>query len=292
MDFDTFMNTAWDEHATNPAGVAGRLATEGLPLADSSDRIVALAHLAQHVYGAHLARWADGRALLDRLAALPAADAGAAAALARFGAGLDLCAGRDEARAGLSASDRIRVTALAASNLADHDAARAGALLAEAAAEAERAALPPGDAAARALAVAGNNIAAALEEKPQRSAPERELMIAAAQAGRRWWALAGTWLETERAEYRLAMSWLRAGDAARARRHAQQCLDIVAANGGVALERFFGHEALALAERAAGDAEAAAQALAAARAACADLDDSDRGWCQTTLDKLEAGAAH
>lgn len=291
VDFDSLLNQAWDQHAGEPAAVADRLAREAPALADSSERVVALAHLAHHVYGAHLGRWANGRALLERLAALPAADASAAAALARFIASLDLCGGRDDPRTGMAASDRIRVTALAAASLAEHDAARAGGWLAEATADAEAAALSAADPAVRELAVAGNNIAAALEEKAPRTAAERELMIAAAQAGRRWWALAGTWLETERAEYRLAMSWLQAGDAERARRHAQQCLDIVQAHGSVALESFFGHEALARAERAAGDDAAAAQAVAAARSAFDVLDEGDRGWCRATLDKLNASAA-
>jgi len=192
----------------------------------------------------------------------------------------------------MTTSERIRVTALAAASMVDHDATRAGGWLSEATAEAEGVALPDSDPAVRALAVAGNNIAAALEEKAQRTASERELMIAAAQAGRRYWERAGTWLETERAEYRLAMSWLQAGDAAMARQHARQCLDVVMANGSVALETFFGHEALALAERAAGNAEAAAQAVASAHAAFAALDEGDRGWCQVTLDKLDPDSPH
>ncbi len=54
-----------------------------------------------------------------------------------------------------------------------------------------------------------------------------------------------------------------------------------------ALERFFGNEALALAERAAGNPEGHAAALAQAREAFAALDEGDRGWCQPTLDKLQ-----
>ena len=67
----------------------------------------------------------------------------------------------------------------------------------------------------RALAVAANNLASSLEERSTRSAGERELMILAAQTARHYWGRAGGWLETERAEYRLAMSWVQAGDPAR-----------------------------------------------------------------------------
>ena len=109
-----------------------------------------------------------------------------------------------------------------------------------------------------------------------------------AQTARHHWAIAGTWLETERAEYRLANTWLQAGDLARAREHAQACLEIVAANGGVALERLFGWEALGLVERAAGNATGHAQALARAREAFAELDESDKSWCAASVDKLAA----
>jgi hypothetical protein len=186
----------------------------------------------------------------------------------------------------MSASDRIRVGAMAASNLAERDTTRAQRLLQDALELAQRAGLPASDPMNRALAVTGNNLACALEEKAARSAEERALMILAAQTGRRYWELAGTWLETERAEYRLAMTWLQAGDPPRAREHAQACLAIVAAHDGPALERFSGCEALGLAERAAGNAGGHAQALADARAAFAELDPADRAWCAASLDKL------
>jgi hypothetical protein len=37
-------------------------------------------------------------------------------------------------------------------------------------------------------------------------------MIFAAKTTRKYWEIAGTWLEIERAEYRLAMTYLAAGD--------------------------------------------------------------------------------
>lgn len=294
MDFDSFLSRAWDEHADDAAGVAERLAAalddRGPGLVTDEAQVTPLAHLVHHVYGAHLGRWADGRALLRRLAAHPACGAGSAssAALARFQASLALCEGTADGRAAMTSSDRIRITALAAANLAELDTARASALFNQAVSEADQAGLEAADAANRALAVMGNTVAGTLEEKAGRTAAERELMIAAAQAGRRYWALAGTWLETERAEYRLAMTWLQAGDPAQAHHHAQLCLALVHDNDDVPLERFFGFEALALAERAAGNAAAQAAALAQASRAFALLDEADRGWCQATLDKLQA----
>ena len=148
--------------------------------------------------------------------------------------------------------------------------------------------LPTTDPMHRTLAAMGNNLASNLEQKTERSADERALMILAAQTARHHWAIAGTWLETERAEYRLANTWLQAGDLARAREHAQACLEIVAANNAPALERLFGWEALGLVERAAGNATGHAQALARAREAFAELDESDKSWCAASVDKLAA----
>jgi hypothetical protein len=288
MDFDAALDRAWDEHAAAPERVAAQLDRELFAELADDARVVPFAHLAQHVYGEHLGRWQPGIALLDRVAALPVVGEASAQALRRFRAGLALAGGLGDARAGFDASERLRVTALAAGHLAAHDAVRAGTLLDEAAAAADAAGLADTDPGHRGLAVAGNNIAAALEEKAARSAAERALMLRAAQVARTWWARAGSWLETERAEYRLAKSWQAAGDLAQARRHAQQCLEIVREHGDVALEAFFGWEALAAVERAAGNAAGHAQALAQAEAAFARLDEADQGWCRPILDTRRA----
>jgi hypothetical protein len=86
-------------------------------------------------------------------------------------------------------------------------------------------------------------------------------MLQAAALARRFWGRAGGWLEAERAEYRLALCWLRAGDADRARSHAQACLAIVQAQPeAAALERFFAWEALGRIAAAAGDGPGLADA--------------------------------
>jgi hypothetical protein len=297
MDFEAFMARAWDEHATQAAAVAERLETEGLASLPGPGALARLAQLAQHVHGTHLGQWQRGQRFQEALAvraAQAAAAGGDGAALVpirRFIAGLALAGGEPGARAALPAGERLAATALAATHLAEIDATRAGALLQQAADEEAALALDDGAPAIRSLAVAGNNIASALEEKPARSEAERGLMLQAAAAARRYWGRAGGWLETERAEYRLSMSHRLAGDATSARAHAQACLAIVQAQGDVALEAFFGHEALALAEHAAGDTAARATAVAAAAADFARLDEADRAWCGATLERLRALAS-
>jgi hypothetical protein len=291
MDFDAFINTAWTDHATDPAAVADRILGQALALVTEENRVVPMAHLAQHVFGDHLARWSEGLAFLDQVTALPVTQGAAAQAVARFQAALKLAGGLADTRAALDTSERIRVTALAAAQLGAHDATRSLALLDEGAAAAEHAALPDKDLAHRNLAIAGNGIASTLEEMPSRSEAQAQLMLRAAQVARRFWALAGTWVETERADYRLALSHLQAGLLPQARQHAQDCLEIVRAHGSVPLEAFFAWEALGRVERAAGNATGHAQAVAQAEAAFLGLAAGDKGWCQASLDGLKAAAA-
>lgn len=290
MNFDTFVDHAWTDHATDCAAVAARLQADGLALVSDAQQLSSMAHLAHHVFGSHLARWQEGIQFQQSLAGLPCCASGSAEAhaIARHVSALRLAGGLGDDRPAAGASERIRLTALAANSLTEHEAARAAALLEEALAMAETAGLPDSDPFHRALAVAGNNMAGTLEEKPSLSADDRRLMILAAQTGRRYWAIAGTWLETERAEYRLAMSWLKAGDTSQARQHAQNCLEIVHAHEDVALEAFFGWEALGLVERSAGNATGHGHAVAQAEAAFARLAESDQGWCRASLDKLQA----
>ena len=288
-DFKRFVADAWRDHADDPRGVADRL-PRAFAMLDAEPQVADLAGLALHVYGEHLAAWDEGDAYLQRLDALPLRgpdDGASAQALRRSRASLALAAGRADTRAAMSVSDRLRVGAIAASALAEHDTARAQMLFEQALEEVAFAGLQRDDPAHRALAVTGNNLACALEMKPNRSDAERDLMLLAARATRRHWEIAGGWLETERAEYRLAMSHFEAGDLAQARLHAQNCLEIVDANGGVPLERCFGYEALAKIERAAGNRIGHEQALAAARSACEQIEDAgDREFALGELAKL------
>ena len=290
-DFAPWLDQAWTDHADHPAAVAARIDAEGSVRAAGDADVHALARLSHHVHGDHLGgepgRLDAGRAQLARLAAHAQAGDGARAGIALLDASLVLTGGGPLPQA-LGTADRIRVQALAASNLAERDSARAAALIGQALAEEETAGLPDTDPAVRALAMTGNNLAATLEEKSDRSADERALMILAARTGRAYWARAGSWLETERAEYRLAKTWLAAGDPVQARRHAQACLEIVRGQGDVALEAFFGWEALGCVEAAAGNRVGHAEAVASARAAFERLDAGDQGWCRAELDRLAA----
>ena len=282
---DSFLEQAWNDHAGDAPAVAARLPA-GLPLAQDDDGVMRLAALAHHVLGEHLGRWPEGLAFLAQLAKRGGHGASAAAAIARCQASLRLCGGGADERIGMAPSDQCRVTAMAAANLAVCDSVRAAALLQEGVARAG--VLPDADHGVRAVAANANGIAATLQELAPLAPAQRELMLSAAAAARVHWQRAGTWLEVERADYRLALCWLAAGDAARALEHAQRCDAIVRENGTLPLELFFAAEALALPARALGDGAGHAAAVATARQAFDALPPDDQAWCRATLDKLIA----
>lgn len=289
-DLPTFIDQAWTDHAQDAWGVSLRL-PEALDLVTEAGGMMDLAALASHVYGEHLGRWVDGLQYLAALARGPGFDAQSPQGrqLRVLRAALALAGDAGDVRATLEPGERIEVTARAGMLLALHDTGRAQALLDEAVTAAEAADLPDDAPAVRALAVAGNNTAAALIDKPERSEAERSLMLQAAELARRYWARAGTWLQTERADYRLAMAWLAAGDPARALHHARACLALIDAQPQPsAFERFFGCEALALAEAAAGDATACAGAVQAAQIAFDRLPPDDQAACRDTWRRLQA----
>jgi uncharacterized lipoprotein NlpE involved in copper resistance len=290
MDFPTYLDRAWGDHANDPAGVAARL-KEGLPLIANDGDVVGLANLAHHVLGEHLGRWLDGILWMEHLALHPKCtpDGPGGEAVRRCAASLLLASGSGDSRATLGPSDWIRVTAMAAASLASRDEERALVWFQEALAQADESGLAATDPMNRALAVTANNLALALETAPGRSARQTELMLLAARAARRYWERAGTWLETERAEYRLAMSWLAAGDIAKARHHARTCMQIVTEHCAGAVERFFAWEVSGRIERTAGDRAACDAALAAMEAILAGIDDAaDRAWCEETLTALRS----
>jgi hypothetical protein len=298
MTLDAFVAQGWQDHAKEPAAVWARL-HEALPLVSNAGEIPFVAALVTHVSGEHLGKWAEGVAMLAQLGGLPVCAAGSpeAKVLSRSQAALLLCAG-DEAGwkraaaaggSGHEASDRIRILATASSALAgQHRTAEAITRFEEALALASYG--PDAkDPAARALAVTGNNLAAELAEKAELTEAEKHLMIEAAKTGRKYWEIAGTWREVERAEYRLSVSYLKAGITKAAREHAALCLLIVHANGSEPGELFFGFECESRAYMASLDHEGARAARLAAAEVLEKIEDpGTREFCAGELAKLTA----
>jgi tetratricopeptide (TPR) repeat protein len=287
MSIDEFIATAWNDHGDHPEEVADRLAGALDRLVSPAD-IPPFARIVTHVYGEHLGRWSAGVALLESLRGrVPVdGDPGVAGAITRSVAALRYAGNLDSPLAHLSTDDRIAALATAASALAAQLGWRRAITTYEEALRLAEPGLPSGSPALRALAVAGNNMAASLEEKSDRDSVETRGMVVAAEGGLRYWRLAGTWLEEERAEYRLARTLLQAGDPAAAVEHARRCVDICGANDAPPFERFFGYAVLAIACARSGDGAAHATARQLALDQYALVAPDEKQWCEPELNEL------
>jgi hypothetical protein len=287
MTFDAFLETAWNDHADRPQEVADRLAAS-LHIVQAPEHIPPFARLLTHVFGEHLGQWHRGIDLLESLRSLPAFDGGAAVAgaLAMSVATLRYASGDRSALEPLPLENRVSALATAAAAFSGRtEFGQALAAYSEAVRFAN-AGLPSGSPAIRALAIGGNNLAAALEEKKHRDATETKGMIAAAEGALKYWKLAGTWLEEERAEYRLTRSLLQAGEPRAAIQSAERCIHVCRLNDAPAFEQFFGYVVLALAQRAAGDAGSFEVSRKHALHLFEQVPHEERHWCASDLKDL------
>lgn len=287
-DFDQFVSQAWTDHAERPAEVAARLEA-ALGEINQPARVPPYVRLVGHVHGEHLGHWHDGIALLERLRRQPGATGPAAVTAIEVTVGaLRCCADRNAPLDHLAPPERAAALAGAAAALAGRNDFDGAIPLLDEARRHAPGDLAPGAPAARALGVAGNNLAAALEEKPDRNAAETAAMIAAAETGLQYWRIAGTWLEEERAYYQLARSLLAAGRPGEAVAAAQACLDVCARNDAPEFERFFGWAVLAIARRAEGDEAGYVAARSSALAAHARVAPDEQAWCAKDLAAIAA----
>jgi hypothetical protein len=282
---NAFVDQCWSDHAADPGGVAERM-LQALPLVRDDDDLVRLSMLAHHVFGEHLGQWEEGIRFLERVTALGIQGDAGRSTLQRCKASLQLCLGAGDERRQMTASEACRVTVMAACNLSRHDTAGAAPYLEQAVIAA--AGLSDQDPAVRALASFANNMAGTLQDIEERDDDGRSLMLRAAEVARSHWERAGTWREVERAEYRLAVCCLAAGDAGRALLHATLCDEIVRANGSEPLEVFFAAEALALAANLCANRGLMAEGLRRAESSFQEVDPADQEWCLPTLEKLRA----
>ncbi len=289
MTFDAFIETAWNDHAEQPQVVADRLAAS-LHVIETTEQIAAFARLTTHVYGEHLGEWARGIAVLESLRGVAAFDGSPtpSSAVVRGVAVLRYASGDQRALEPLALDDRVTVLATASSALAGRKEFKPAIAAYSEALRLASPGLAASSPARRALAIGGNNLAAALEDKNDRDAFETKGMVAAAEGGLKYWRQAGTWLEEERAEYRLANSLLEAGEHRAAIESAQRCIALCIANSAPAFEQFFGYTVLARARRAGGDVVGFEASRSEARRLFDLVPPDERQWCKSELEQLEA----
>ena len=299
MDVAKILSEGWQRHEQEPGAVASRVA-EAIGHATDTAELSGLARLIAHTAAEHVgdprlglealgrivdhavfqADTADGRTVWRLLAVLHR--------LAGNDADSSACAERAIDPAFPRASVHAAVQAGVSSALLSQDRGEEALAALRAALEFARYGPTSDDPAARALAVTGNNLAVELEGRSRRTEEEDELLRVAAATAREMWAVAGGWVEVERAEYRLACTHLALGEPERALEHARSCRSVCEENGADAGERFFAHEAVARCLIASGsDAEARAERDRAAERIAEITDEGFRSYCESSLATLD-----
>lgn len=273
-----WVQQAWSRHDTQAQALLDALAAHAAQLPDAPEGADAL-RLAEHVALAHL----DGAAALAALLDAVPPHASLVPMLERSRWVLAVIDGREAPEPPEGTRWRaLQNLVLGLARTRQFDTA-AQVLLAD---EARAAAIEPASA-GQAYAAAANNVALGLRVGPRGDAAVDALMLQAAALSRRAWAVAGTWLEVERAEYQLAMCHAAAGQGAAAQAHAAACIAACEAQGADAAERFFAHECAVHAARAAGDGPGAAAHREAMVTLLQQVTDAAmRPWCEETLAAL------
>jgi L-rhamnose isomerase len=112
-------------------------------------------------------------------------------------------------------------------------------------------------------------------------------MIKAATVARKFWELAGTWKEVERAEYRLAYSHKKAQQLDKALAHASTCIEIIVKNGSDPFELFFGYEALGMVEKDRNNQIGFNKAVEKMRSLYENISPDLQAWCSDSFKKFE-----
>lgn len=284
MDFKEYIDHAWSIHATETKSVFDSL-DDGEKLIIANDNIPVLARLITHVCGDHLGLWEKGIEKLQNLKLNPCYvnNTESEFSIVRLIATLKICSRELKDVSHFSVSDQVRMLAQAAGMISEHGQISRATDYFKRSLEMANQGLEKEDPAHRALAVTGNNLACTLEEKKDRSELETELMILAAQAGRKFWEIAGGPSEVASAEYRLSQSYLQASQIEKSFEHAQLSIEACEANKCSALDCFFGYEAIALAEKARSNDIGYSNAVEKIKIYFEQLSEDDKKWCQKTL---------
>lgn len=288
MNFNEYLDNAWTEHATDSKKVATGFDT-ALDLLTEDGQVAQFGHLITHVMGEHLGEWDRGSMLLNKIKSarkFPLSQA-SLEGLNRFQAILELGGKKISSPSNFSMSDQIRIYAVTASALAGQNQLDRGIEYFQKSLNLVNSDLPKQDPAFRSLAVTGNNLACTLEEKSQRTSQEVELMILASKTARKYWEIAGTWREVSMAEYRLSMTFIQAGDLAKALQHAQLCIEICIENKAGAYDMYYGYEALANVEKLRKNNVGFEKALEQAQKFYSELSEDEKKGCQASLERLK-----
>jgi hypothetical protein len=260
MTVDELIGSGWERHATVPHEVAAEL-EKNVALVEEPAKASAFLGLANHTIGEHLADWHRAEALASQVVATQphtAAMTGAwtALAVAHFMVGnwpaalamqaLILRLGQESAVVvQIKLGAQVAKAVLGAKRYAE------GMALYQATVDLARA---NGETASdRTVAIVSNNLASELLELVERTSQEQDLMLNAAQISAEFWGRCGTWVNTERGLFLLALVHNAAAQPDIARSYGERALETIACNGEEKVDEAFIRLALADSFRLAGD---------------------------------------
>lgn len=236
MNFEQYLDNAWTIHPTEPLRVYENFSA-GLSLVESNEQLLQLSLLITHVCGEHLGLWQEGMSCLAKIKKhrFFESESETGKAVNRSDAVLSLGENVNYNLNNFSISDQARIYAVAANSLAHRKLTQAEDFFYRAITLVQSIE-NLNDPATRAVAISGNNLACILEESSSLTSAQTEFMIFSAQQARKYWALAGSWLEVSRAEYRLAKSYIKACKIDEAVLHADICLKMCQQNNADEVE--------------------------------------------------------
>lgn len=283
MTFSKYLDESWNLHAADSRKVAESFSS-GLNLVTTAEEMSDMIHLISHVFGEHLGEWQRGIDLLESLKTYPL-NLNSEKNLAQIQKSIRIYKLADHQFPEilqLPKADQAAIHAGAAKGYAGLHNAETSKLFLLHALELMDSTNDPKSSAHRDLAIAGNQIAVAFEEKSALSQIEKDYMIFAAQIARKHWEIAGTWMNVERAEYRFAKVFIKTNQSQQALNHALACIEICQKNSAPDLEFFFGYEVVAESQQIAKNLSGFSQAIEKMREHFDKLSEADKQWTEKT----------
>lgn len=284
MKFKEYLSNAWMTHEMESKKILDE-AKENFKLMETEDDVMSMARLIAHISGEHLGQWEKGIDLLRKMknnATIKDKNE-----MNRLVGMLNLGNFPNTDITSYSYSDQSRILAMTSSALANLGGLKNAGKFLKSAIQISDTHLEKLDPANKTIAMMSHNIASALEKKMEQSENQKEFMVFAANAARRFWEIAGTWKEIERAEYQLALTYLKASQNQVAHKCAHECLRIVNENHDETLELFFAYEVIILTSLATGNISGLERTKELFRGTFDRLSIEDQSWCKATLDKVE-----
>lgn len=250
MTFQEYISHSWKIHAKETEVVYHSLAGAFEKMTTNED-IVPMARLITHICGDHLLQhWQNGVALLNQLKTHPLFKSGteSEASLNRSIAILKLSAGQAADTAEFSISDQTRIFAQTAGILVEHKKFEQGQIYFRKSVQLANSldGANKSEPAFRAIGITTNNVTCTLEEKTDRTKSETEFMIETGLANLKYWGLAGGYDDVNMAEYRLANTYIQAGQHETALEFAKKCYFGILEHKLSAYFEFYGLEIMIL----------------------------------------------